>query len=331
MRPGRLQPLLLLLLLAWFSAAAAKEPITIGVLSHRGDEATLAHWSKTADYLSAELPEYRFSIVPLDFSEVDPAVGGGQVDFILVNPAIYVNLEVRHRVSRIATMKNRWKGKAYNLFGGVIFARAERFDLKQLEDLRDKSMMAVDETSLGGFMMAVRELKAVGINTYRDLAEVRFGGTHDNVVMAVRNGLVDVGTVRTDILERMQDEGRIKLSEFRIINQHAHGGMEGGHADFPLVHSTSLYPEWPFSKVQHTSNLLASRVSIALAEMPEEHPAALSGNYAGWTIPLDYQPVHDLLKVLLLPPYEQLSFTLFDVFILILVVLFNVIVVTLPS
>lgn len=302
---------LLLMLLA--QPLWSTEPVTIGVLSHRGAEATLAHWSKTADYLSKALPGYHFTVVPLDFAEVDPAVGSGTVDFILVNPAIYVNLEVRHRVSRIATMKNSWKGEAYNLFGGVIFARAERYDLNRLEDLRGTVMMGVDESSLGGFMMALRELKAVGINPYRDLAEIRFGGTHDNVVMAVREGLVDVGVVRTDILERMQDEGRIKLSEFRIINQHKFLDPTE-HIRFPFIHSTSLYPEWPFSKVQHTSNLLASRVSIALAEMPESDPAALSGNYAGWTIPLDYQPVHDLLRELMLPPYQYLKrFTLGDV------------------
>ncbi len=308
------QLLLSLLLFSCAPQLLASQPVTIGVLSHRGDAATLAHWSKTADYLSTELPDFRFTIVPLDFSEVDPAVGSGSVDFILVNPAIYVNLEVRHRVSRIATMKNRWKGEAYNLFGGVIFARAERYDLNRLEDLRGSTLMGVDETSLGGFMMAVREFKGAGINPYRDLAEISFGGTHDNVVMAVRDGLVDAGTVRTDILERMQDEGRIKLSEFRIINQHTHQDVKDGYSEFPLVHSTALYPEWPFSKVQHTSNLLASRVSIALAEMPEQHPATFSGKYAGWTIPLDYQPVHDLLRELMLPPYQYLKrFTLLDV------------------
>jgi PAS domain S-box-containing protein len=48
--------------------------------------------------------------------------------------------------------------------------------------------------------------------------------------------------------------------------------------------------------------------------MPEEHPAALAGNYAGWSIPLDYQPVHDLLQELLLPPYQHSQqFTLLDV------------------
>ena len=287
--------------------AQATQPISIGVLSHRGDEATINHWSKTADYLSRVLPDYRFYIDPLDFDEVDEAVGSGMVDFILVNPAIYVNLEVRHRVSRIATLKNRWGDDAYNIFGGVIFARAERYDLKTLEDIKGGTFAAVDETSLGGFMMALREFKAVGINPYRDFIHLTFAGTHDKVVMAVREGKVDAGTVRTDILERMADEGRIKLSEFRIINAQQGDG-------FPLLHSTRLYPEWPFSKVRHTPNQLASEVSIALAEMPEEEPAAIAGSYAGWTIPLDYQPVHDLLQELLLPPYQHPQrFTLLDV------------------
>ncbi|MGM0593340.1 MAG: PhnD/SsuA/transferrin family substrate-binding protein [Pseudomonadota bacterium] len=284
----------------------AAEPISIGVLSHRGDESTLAHWSGTADYLSEVLPDYHFTIEPLKFEAIDGAVGQGEVDFILVNPAIYVNLEVTHRVSRIATMKNRLGSEAFNTFGGVIFARAERFDLNNLDDLQGGTLMAVNESSLGGYMMALREFKAAGIEPYRELRDISFAGTHDRVVMAVRQGRVDAGTVRTDILERMADEGRINLNEFRIINQKI-------GKDFPLFRSTRLYPEWPFSKVRHTPNRLARQVSIALAEMPEDHPAALSGNYAGWTIPLDYQPVHDLLQELLLPPYQYARFTLLDV------------------
>lgn len=299
--------LLALLLFLFLPLAQASQPISIGVLSHRGDEATLAHWSGTADYLTEVLPDYRFSIVPLAFEEVAPAVEREKVDFILVNPAIYVNLEVRYRVSRIATMRNRWGDDAYNTFGGVIFARAERYDLNSLSDLRGGTLLAVNESSLGGYMMALREFKAAGIEPYRELRNISFAGTHDKVVMAVRNGRVDAGTVRTDILERMAEEGQISLNEFRIINEQTGEG-------FPLLRSTRLYPEWPFSKVRHTSNLLARKVSIALAEMPEDHPAALLGNYAGWTIPLDYQPVHDLLQELLLPPYQySRQFTLLDV------------------
>ena len=299
--------LLATLLLPFAVCGAPEEEIRIGVLSHRGEPATLSVWTPTADYLSTTLGGYRFSIVPLAFDRVNGAVESGAVDFILVNPGIYVNLEVQYRVTRIATMNNRRGDNAlYNIFGGVIFSRRDRQDLQQLEDLRSQRFMAVDETSLGGFQMAWRELNAGGIDPYRDFSALIFGGIHDDVVIAVLNGDVDVGTVRTDILERMAAAGTVQLDDFRIINPQT-------NAEFPFAHSTRLYPEWPFSKVRHVSNDLAQQVAIALLQMPADHPAALTGNYAGWTIPLDYEPVHELFRELNLPPYQfPTRFTLRD-------------------
>jgi two-component system sensor histidine kinase TtrS len=47
--------------------------------------------------------------------------------------------------------------------------------------------------------------------------------------------------------------------------------------------------------------------------MPSNHPASINGQYAGWTIPLDYQPVHEMFRELQLPPYEPPEgFTLWD-------------------
>ena len=160
--------------------------------------------------------------------------------------------------------------------------------------------------SLGGFQMAWREMNEEGIAPYEDLSRLSFGGIHDQVVLAVRDGRVDAGTVRTNILERMALEGSIDLQEFRVINQKS-------DPTFPLSHSTRLYPEWPFSKVKHTSNKLAQRVAVALFNMPGDHPAALAGKNSGWTIPLDYQPVHELMQELRLPPYQDVGrFTLLD-------------------
>jgi len=285
---------------------ASETAIQIGVLSHRGETATLATWSPTADYLTDSIDGYRFKIVPLDFDQVDPAVASGAVDFVLVNPGIYVNLEVRYRVSRIATLNNRGSGVPYNVFGGVIFTRADRNDIQTLSDLMGKRFMAVDKTSLGGFEMAWREFRHQGIDPYTDLAEIRFAGIHDRVVQAVLAGEVDVGTVRTDILERMAAEGVIELDQFRIIHPQKHD-------HFLYLNSTQLYPEWPFSKVRHTSNELAQRVALALLNMPLHHPATHAGHYTGWTFPLNYQPVHDLFKELQLPPYDVMgTFTIWD-------------------
>ncbi|PVV18092.1 MAG: hypothetical protein B6D79_16215, partial [gamma proteobacterium symbiont of Ctena orbiculata] len=80
---------------------AEEEVVRIGVLSHRGDKATLRMWSPTAHFLSYHIPTHKFVIQPLKFDEVNPAVEKGEIDFVLVNPGIYVNLEVSYRVSRI--------------------------------------------------------------------------------------------------------------------------------------------------------------------------------------------------------------------------------------
>ncbi|WP_260292363.1 PhnD/SsuA/transferrin family substrate-binding protein [Sedimenticola hydrogenitrophicus] len=300
--------LLLFLLLPLVSASLPAEDqlIRVGVLSHRGNQATYDAWSPTAIYLSRVIPDYTFEIVPLDFSDVDPAVKFGQVDFILTNPGMYVNLEVRHRISRIATLNNLAGGTAKNVFGGVIFTRRDRDDINTLDDLKGKSLMAVDVYSLGGFQMAWREMNTRGLNPYRDMHSITFGGIHDRVVRSVRDGRVDVGTVRTDILERMAKAGQIDMADFKIINRKVNPG-------FLLSRSTRLYPEWPFSKVLHTSNELAQQVAVALLNMPRSHPAARAGNYESWTIPLDYQPVHELFRELQLPPYEYTGrFTLSD-------------------
>ncbi len=284
--------------------ACELELITIGVLSHRGDAITQQIWRPTARYLGQQLPQYHFRIQPLDFDAINTAVEQKKVDFILVNPGIYVNLEVRYRVSRLATMNNRRKGHAYNSFGGVIFTRSDHPDIHTLQDIRGKSFMAVAKTSLGGFQMAWREFKQEGINPYKDFSVLEFGGIHDHVVMSVLKGDVDAGTVRTDILERMIEAGRLEARQFRILNSK-------NDARFPFSHSTRLYPEWPFSKLQHTPNDLAQDVAIALLQMSNNHKAALIGNYSGWTIPLDYQSVHSLFQELKLAPYER-KFTLWE-------------------
>jgi phosphate/phosphite/phosphonate ABC transporter binding protein len=275
----------------------ASHKVKVGVLAYRGKEAAATMWSNTASYLTKKIPHHVFTIVPLDFHEIGPAVGRGEVDFVITNPEIYVGLEAQYGVTRIATLRNKTGNGSYKIFGGVIFTRTDRSDIADLRDLKGRSFMAVENTSLGGWTMAWRELQSEGIDPHRDFSKLLFGGTHDAVVYAVRDGKVDAGTVRTDTLERMHDEGKIDMDDFRVLNPRK-------AENFPFVLSTRLYPEWPFAKVKHTRDELAQQVAIALMNMPKDDPAALSANLEGWTIPPDYQPVHELMKELKLGPYE---------------------------
>ena len=159
------------------------------------------------------------------------------------------------------------------------------------------------------WVSVLRVFHEYGINPYRDFTDVWFGGTQDAVVYAVRDGKVDAGSVKTDVLERMNMEGKIGIEEFKIINEQI------VNEEFPFIHSTRLYPEWSFAKLKHTSIELAEKVAIALLKITLDNPAAVAGRYAGWTVPLNYQSVHECLKELRLGPYKDFGkVTIKDVF-----------------
>ncbi len=216
----------------------------IGVLAKRGGPQAVAQWGAVADYLTDEVTDRRFVIALLGFEEIGDVVAAGEVDFILANPGIYVELETLYGAGRIATLRNRNGEQGHTRFGGVIFTRAERSDIQGLEDIKGKRFSAVQDNSLGGYLMAGREMKAAGVSLPRD-REQHFAGTHDAVVFGVLRGEFDVGTVRTDTLERMSAEGKINLADFKIINPQEHEG-------FDYFCSTRLYPEWPIARLRHT-------------------------------------------------------------------------------
>ncbi len=283
-----------------FAASEDSQPVRIGVLAKRGTQQCLEQWGPTAEYLSTQIPGYRFVITPLGHHQVVPAVERGEVPFVFANPSLYVELERSWGASRIVTLNNVCLGRPFTVYAGVIFARADRNDIARLADLKGKTFMAVEEDSFGGWQMAWRELKQLGIDPRRDFRELRFAGTHDQVVYAVRDGKVDAGTVRTDTLERMAAEGKIRLDDFRVLHEHG-----GGKVDFPLLHSTRVYPEWPLAKLRETRDELAQEVAVALMRMSPETPAAKAAQCAGWVIPQNYQPVHECLKELQIGPYQD--------------------------
>ncbi|MDY0190735.1 MAG: PhnD/SsuA/transferrin family substrate-binding protein [Desulfuromonas sp.] len=286
---------------------AQSDPVKIGVLAKRGTAYALRQWQPSAEYLGQMIPQHKFTVVALSFDQVRDAVAAKNIDFLLVNPAIYVEMELDFNICRIATMKNMRQEKSYTYYGGVVFSRADHH-IDSLAQLYDKTCMAVDPTSFGGAIVAWREMLEHDFDPNKDFSSLQYGKTHDAVVLAVRDGLVDVGVVRTDTLERMAAEGEIALADYQITPLW-HGAKR--NSDFPFLCSTRLYPEWPIAMLNHVPEELAKQVTIALLALEPTHPAAQIGKLEGWTIPHNYRSVHECLKSLHLGPYSnppQLSF-----------------------
>ncbi len=274
----------------------AGDTFKIGVLAKNGPVKALKMWKATGDYLTSKL-DGTFEIVPLGFDAVNPAIQKGTVDFFLVNSSMFITAKVKYGASEIATMINSRQGKPLKSFGGVILTSEENEDINSVSDLKGKTFMAVKKSSFGGWQMADMELLNQNLDPFKDFASLEFGGKHDNVVLAIQNGAVDAGTVRTDTLERMVATGMIDLEEFKIIAPKKHG-------DFPFVVSTALYPEWPLAKTKATSDQIAGKVVAALKQLKPADAAAKAAKIMGWTDALDYQGVEDLQKKLKVGAYK---------------------------
>ena len=282
------------------TARGQEQVHSIMLMAHRGKEKALKKWSATADYLTAHIPGHRFELVPLDWDGMRAYIQTGEADFVLSNPGMYVEFEAEYGIRRLATLKNLRLGEAVPNFGSVIIKRADRDDIQTIADLEGKHLMMSSPTAWGGWQVGWMEMLRQGFDPYRQLGQLSASGSHDKTVMAVLAGEVDAGVCRTDTLERLVGSGELELNDIALITS-----KNEQYPHFPFVLSTSLYPEWPFAAAADVDDNLLEEVTLALLNMPADSQAAVDGKYAGWTVPDNYQPVHEVLRTLRIRPYEH--------------------------
>ncbi|MCX8087019.1 MAG: EAL domain-containing protein [Rhodocyclaceae bacterium] len=299
---------LLLTLWAWAiqpAWAASGDPLRIGVLAFRGKEKALKDWQPHADYLSERLAPRKFTIVPLTLAEFRPAVEAGEIDLVITNTGHYVELETTGKVARIATMRMAGPHGPVDRFGGVAIALSSRQDLKGYADLRGQRLMVPDKTSFGGWQMHLPVARAAGIDLERDPRAIIEVQNQEKVVAGILAGEADVGFVRDDLPDALIAAGKLAPDALRILD-----ARQTPH--YPYRHSTALYPHWPFARLAHVPDELAHKLLTALLELSPQHPAARAAGIYGWTLPHNYQPVHDLFLEFRLGPYANLPVRLSD-------------------
>jgi diguanylate cyclase (GGDEF)-like protein/PAS domain S-box-containing protein len=298
---------LLVLWLLCAGLAAAAEVYRIGVLAYRGQEAAVAEWSGHVDYLNQRLTPLRFELVPLPWQGLSEAVRQRRIQFVITNPGHYTEMAIEGTANRIATRLLTGPSGALDRFGGVAITRAERTGIHDYADLRGQRLLIPDRSSLGGWQVHLGEALAQGVDLRTEAAAIEETHNHETVVFGIQSGRADVGFVRTDLLEHMAAEGRIRLDDFRVVNPRREPG-------FPYRLSTHLYPEWPIARVEGTPEAVTRRVIVALFGITPDLPAAQAANLRGWTVPLSYQSINDLFYRARLGPYQHMPITARDVY-----------------
>lgn len=272
--------------------------VNIGVLAVRGHGETLKIWSPMAEYLSREIPGYRFRIIPFDHNTIGPMIEKGELQFVITNPGSYVTIEKEYDAIRIATRISLYGKTECNKLGAVIFSRSGRDDIRDTGDLKGKKFATAHTKSLT-WWIAIKEMKDHGVNPDKDLRSIIYTEfPHDNIVYSVLSGKADAGVVWAGVLEKMAENGKIDINDFKVLE-------EKKSNEFPLHVSSDLYPEWPLAKMRTTSDFLSRSVASALFRLKKTDPAAVAAGISGWTTPLTYQPIHQLMMGLRVGPYKD--------------------------
>ena len=303
--------LLPLLLLATAAAAGSAPPASngggdysVGVLAFRGEAHARVTWQPTVDHLAEAIPGSRFHLLPLTLEQMEQAVRDHAIDFLLTNPGNYVDLEYRYGISRLATLVRLRSNERDRGIASAVVVRADRSDLQRLPHLQGQHLMAVSEQAFGGFQLALLAMGQEGVDPFRDLASLQFAGfPQDDIVRAVLEGRVDAGVVRNCLVEEMASAGLLDRQKVRILPTALTAQQPGCEV------TTPLYPDWPFAKLRHAPDALAKQVALALLGIDQEERPAIRGRYAGWTIPVEYQQVHQLFQALKIGPYAWMRQT----------------------
>ena len=273
----------------------AKE-VNIAVNAPLGLETATREWTPTLNYLQEKFPQYTFNLLPFqpdNVSELQELVFKEKIDFVITQPAIYIQLELNLGMSRILTMT---KENGISEFGSVFVVRDDS-DIQTINDIKDKKISAVAPLGFGGWLIGYNELLKKEIDPLQDKM-VSFPGTQINVINDVIQKKSSVGVIRTGMLEKLEEKGFSDLQKLRVVNVKK-------KKDFPYHLSTDLYPEWTLAKARHTSNELAKEIAMAFLSIQKDSDIAKSAHYESWTFPYNYQPVHDLMKSLRVGVYEN--------------------------
>ena len=251
---------IVLLLGFLFSHGTFAAEYKVAVRAIRGIEVAIKQWQPTLDVLNKQLPQHSFKLQPiLSLNEITQRTGSGEFDFVLTNPSSFVEIKQLHGAKALVTLNNKRGHTSQHVFGSVIFTHVRNTDIINIEDLKNKTVMAVSEPAFGGWRVAWLEMLEQGFNPYTDLKKLMFtkGRTQPEVVWAVRDGKANVGVVRTDLLERLEAVGKIDMRYFRILNNK-------DNKSFPFFLSTKLYPEWAFAATKSVPLALSETVKHIL-------------------------------------------------------------------
>src|SRR5271154_7011 len=186
-------------------------------------------WTPFVDYLSRELGTKVTLRVANDYAAVIEGQRAGNIQIAYYGPASFARARmVGVKTDAFAIDVNTDGSKGYY----SVFYVLAKSPYQKIEDLKGKAMAFVDPNSTSGNNMPRFELDKRGIDPDTFFSKTVFAGSHENAVLALAQGTVDVcanwwNAPDDSNLTRMLNKGMLKNADgspmtrddFRVILQ----------------------------------------------------------------------------------------------------------------
>jgi len=253
----------------------------------------MKRWKSFSEYMATKLGE-QVIMVPLSPADVVASVNSGELDLVLTNPVHTAKIVQLYNAQPLATLNK----KSGPFFAGVIVAKKDS-GINSSEDLKGKNVMSLKfKAAAGAYTFQTFHLYEKGIDPHKDFASMRAGKKQDDLVLAVKAGVIDAAFVRSGILEAMQRENKINMDEFVVVDKRTGD-------DLKLVHSTRLYPEWYLTALQKTDAKISEKAKQAALELSVDHPASQAAKINGFVEPVSLGGMVAALKALKISPFNN--------------------------
>ena len=238
------------------------------------------------EYLSKELGTKVTLRVANDYAAVIEGQRNGSIHIAGYGPASYARAVVTNvKVEPFCTTINNDGTVGYY---SVFYVRADS-PYKTMEDLKGKNLGLVDPNSTSGNNVPRFALNKMGIDPDKFFDKVVFTGSHENAVIALQQGTVDIAanwwnSDDDSNLTRMANKNLAKKDDFRI------------------VYKSDLIPNSPYAYLANLPPDLKAAILKAFMDAPTKAKAAfdkLSDGKDKEFIKVDakyYEPVVELIK-----------------------------------
>ncbi|MFW8616664.1 phosphate/phosphite/phosphonate ABC transporter substrate-binding protein [Enterococcus innesii] len=193
-------------------AGYVPEKLTVQFVPSQAAETLEAKAKPLEQLLSDELGIPVTVSVSTDYNTIVEAMASKQVDVGFLPPNAYVlaneqsNVKVLLQAQRYGIKQPGGEStdELVDSYRSMIVVKSGS-DIKDLEDLKGKTIATQDVTSSAGYVWPVAEMKKAGIDINTDVTTVQVKG-HDQAVLSVLNGDVDAAFVFEDARNTVKND-----------------------------------------------------------------------------------------------------------------------------